>query len=49
MLYFDLAPPLKLLSDENRGKLLTAILEYAQYGTVPDFECDSLAIAWSFI
>ena len=49
MLYFDLAPALKLLSDENRGKLLTAILEYAQYGTVPDFECDSLAIAWSFI
>ena len=37
MLYFDIEPGLKMLDDPQRGRLLTAIMEYAHFGVVPDF------------
>ena len=48
MIYFDLRPCLKRLSTEDKGFLLEAILDYAQYGELP--ELDGMAgVAWDFI
>lgn len=48
MLYFDVRPCLNRLSDEEKGALFEAILDYGQYGLVPEFKLP-LAIAWDFI
>lgn len=48
MLYFDILEPLKVLPDADKGRLFVAILEYGQFGVVPEFE-GMLAIAWGFI
>ncbi len=48
MIYFDVMEPLQLLSDSERGQLLTAILEYGKSGLAPAFE-GALAVAWGFI
>ena len=48
MLYFDLRPSLKRLSLEDKGLLFECILDYAQYGELP--ELDGMpGIAWDFI
>lgn len=49
MLYFDIDPGLKMLDDPQRGQLLTAIMEYAHFGIVPDFTEPLLSMAWSFV
>ena len=49
MLYFELETPLKLLNYPQRGQLLTAILEYAHYGAIPEFGDPLLDMAWSFV
>ena len=49
MLYFDIEPGLKMLDDPQRGRLLTAIMEYAHFGVVPDFSDPLLTMAWSFV
>ena len=48
MLYFDILEPIKVLPDVDKGRLLVAILEYGQSGTVPEFE-GMLALAWGFV
>lgn len=48
MLYFDMAEPLKGLGYEEKGRLLEAMLDYGQFGVIPEFD-GSLAIAWGFI
>lgn len=48
LLYFDIRPCLKRLSKEEKGELFEAILEYGEFGTVPDFN-GCLGIAWDFI
>lgn len=48
MLYFEIRPSLKRLSDEEKGRLFEAILDYGENGTVPDFD-GGLGIAWDFI
>ena len=48
MIYFDILPALKILPDADRGKLFMAMLEYAQFGAVPDFD-GALDMAWQFI
>ena len=48
MLYFDILEPIKVLPDEDKGRLLVAMLEYGQKGTVPEFE-GMLALAWGFV
>lgn len=45
MLYFDILEPLKVLPDADKGRLFVAILEYGQFGVVPEFE-GMLAMAW---
>lgn len=49
MLYFELEAPLKLLDDSQKGRLLSAILEYAHYGVIPEFGDPLLGMAWSFV
>ena len=48
MLYFDILEPIRVLSDAEKGRLLVAMLEYGQYGTIPQFD-GMLALAWGFI
>lgn len=48
MLYFDILEPIKVLPDADKGRLLVAMLEYGQKGTVPQFE-GMLALAWGFV
>ena len=50
MLYFDLWPSLKRLDLEEKGRLLEAVLEYAQWSVQPDFGEDLLlALVWDFV
>ena len=48
MLYFDILEPIKVLPDDDKGKLLVAMLEYGQSGISPRFE-GMLALAWGFV
>lgn len=48
MLYFEMRPCLKRLSNAEKGLLFDAIMDYSQAGIVPDFE-GMLGIAWDFI
>ena len=48
MLYFDLRPSLRRMSNEEKGILFESILDYAQHGVVPERQ-GSLGIAWDFI
>lgn len=48
MLYFDIRQPLSVLPYEEKGRLLDAILEYGEHGTLPNFD-GMLALAWGFI
>lgn len=50
MIYFDLRNSIKRLNEGQIGKLFTAILDYGEMGTIPDFDNDmALAITWDFI
>ena len=48
MLYFDILEPIKVLPDEDKGRLLVAMLEYGKTGAVPAFD-GMLALAWGFV
>ena len=48
MIYFDMLGPIRVLPDEDKGRLLVAMLEYGQSGTVPEFD-GMLALAWEFV
>ena len=48
MLYFDMLDPIRVLTDAERGKLLTAMLEYGKEGKKPTFR-GKLALAWGFV
>ena len=48
MLYFDMLEPIRVLPDEDKGRLLMAILEYGKEGIAPEFS-GMLALAWGFV
>ena len=48
VLYHDLREPLELLSDEERGRLLSAIFEYSMTGALPEFS-GALQLAFAFV
>ena len=48
MIYFDMLGPIRVLPDADKGRLLVAMLEYGQKGTVPEFD-GMLALAWEFV
>lgn len=52
VLYFDLYPALQLLSDSQRGRMLSAMFEYGTSGLYPDFDYNTepqLCMAWAMI
>lgn len=50
LLYFEHAKPLSSLPFEDRGRLFTAILEYGEFGIIPDFSGDQrLEFAWIYL
>ena len=48
MIYFDIRKSLEFLSDQQKGQLFQAILEYAELGIIPQFD-GILAMAWTFV
>ena len=48
MFYFDVRPCIKRLTLEEKGQLFEAILDYGEFGNLPNFD-DRLGIAWDFI
>ena len=48
MVYFELRGMLKLLPDEEKGKLFEAILAYGETGEVPELS-PTLRVAWPLI
>jgi len=48
VLYHDIREPLELLTDEERGRLLSAILNYSEFGELPDFT-GALQMAFVFV
>lgn len=50
VIYFDMAEPLKRLDHSGKGRLFEAMMNYGQYGELPDFGGDGmLLMAWEFI
>lgn len=49
VLYHDMREPLQLLTDEQRGKLLLALLDYSEFGAIPSFTDSGLSMAFMFI
>ena len=49
MLYFDRLPYLNRMDDVQRGRLFLWIMEYAQYGVVPEIEDPMLGMAWDMV
>ena len=49
MLYFDRLPYLNRMDDTQRGRLFLWIMEYAQYGVVPEIEDAMLGMAWDVV
>lgn len=48
LVYHEYREPLSLLTDEQRGKLLMALIDYSESGTVPELDGISM-MAFSFI
>ena len=49
MLYFDRLPYLNRMDDAQRGKLFLYIMEYAQYGVIPEVADPMLGMAWDVV
>lgn len=47
--YFNDREALKLLSETERCQFYDAILDYAQFGVIPEFDSEKSAVAWTFI
>lgn len=48
ILYYDMFHPLKDLRYEEKGQLLEAMMEYGEFGVLPELE-GILGIAWGFL
>lgn len=48
MFYFDVRPCIKRLDITEKGRLFEAILDYGEFGIVPDLD-GALGVAWDFI
>ncbi len=49
MFYFDMLPALKRLTKAQKADLFEALLEYAQFGVLPEFNDVGVSVAWDFI
>lgn len=48
MFYFDIRPCIKRLTLEEKGQLFEAILDYGEYGAIPEVD-GAVGVAWDFI
>ena len=48
MFYFDIRPCIRRLNLEEKGILFEAILDYGEFGTIPDVD-GTVGVAWDFI
>ena len=48
MFYFDVRPCIKRLDITEKGRLFEAILDYGEFGVVPEFN-GALGVAWDFL
>lgn len=48
MFYFDIRPCIKRLTLEEKGRLFEAILDYGEFGVVPEMD-GVLGVAWDFL
>lgn len=48
MFYFEIRPCIKRLTLEEKGQLFEAILDYGEYGAIPEVD-GSVGVAWDFI
>lgn len=49
MMYFDFRPAIDKLSFEQLGRLFSAMLNYGEFGEVPEFTDPEMSIAWGFV
>ncbi len=49
MVYFHLTEPLRRLPKEDFADLMWAVLDYAQYGVLPQFENPMLQMSWGYL
>lgn len=49
VLYHEIRKPLAILTDEQRGRLFLAILDYSEHGEIPEFGDMALDLAFAFI
>lgn len=49
MIYFHLTEPLRCLSKEDFADLMWGVLDYAQYGVLPQFESPLLQMSWGYL
>lgn len=49
VLYHDIRRPVTLLTDEQRGRLFLALLDYSELGIEPDFGDSAVDLAFAFI
>ena len=49
MIYFDLRPCLQRLTNEQKGALFSAILNYAENGVLPELDDIAVGVAWDFV
>ena len=49
MMYFHLTEPLRCLPREDFADLMWAVLDYAQYGVLPQFENPMLQMSWGYL
>lgn len=47
--YYDWRYPLQMLNDEEKGKLLMALLDYSETGVLPENMPNVLKMAFSFM
>ena len=48
MFYFEIRPCIKRLTLEEKGQLFEAILDYGEYGIIPEVD-GAVGVAWDFI
>lgn len=48
MFYFEIRPCIKRLTLEQKGQLFEAILDYGEYGAIPEVD-GAVGVAWDFI
>ncbi len=49
LLFFEQMRALSILTMEQKGEIITSILDYSEYGVIPDFNDSMLKMAWQFI